>query len=349
MRRARGDEHVLAVKRAVLGFFGEVRLALERIEHRRAVDWFGRDLVGADLMIDGLAVGRWRGAGLAFRGQDGAAREVGLKVRSDFRGQLGREVRLVVSDFLLLDPPRRAARDDGGKQARETALPGLRGLGRLLRLFRLERLDMRGDVACARLPRVEPEDVGNLEPDHFRLGQAARAELAASHLALVGLHHVDAGLPEPGDVPLRGRVLPHPHVHCRNREHRLVGREDKRGAEIIGDARGHLGEQVRGGRADDDQVGLAAELDVPDLGLVLQVPQRGMDLVLGERREAHRRDELRPAVGQHASDLAAALADQPNELARLVGGNTAAHDEQDTRRDHLAVQFPPAQCAGSRA
>ena len=36
---------------------------------------------------------------------------------------------------------------------------------------------------------------------------------------------------------------------------------------------GHLGHQVGGRRADDHQVGLAAELDVADLGFVLEVPQ----------------------------------------------------------------------------
>ena len=36
---------------------------------------------------------------------------------------------------------------------------------------------------------------------------------------------------------------------------------------------GHPREQVGGGGRDDDQVGLAAELDMAHLGLVLQVPQ----------------------------------------------------------------------------
>jgi hypothetical protein len=84
-----------------------------------------------------------------------------------------------------------------------------------------------------------------------------------------------------------------------------------------------------------------------DLDLVLEVPERGMDLVLGQRGEAHRRDELRPAFGQHASDVAAALLDQAHELARLVGGDAAADDQQDARRNHSEVFYSHAQSPSS--
>ena len=83
----------------------------------------------------------------------------------------------------------------------------------------------------------------------------------------------------------------------------------------------------------------AAELDMADLDFVLEIPQRGVDLVARKRGQAHRGDELRAAVGQHARDVAAALADQAHELARLVGGDSAAHDQQDTRRNHVAVLY----------
>ena len=90
-----------------------------------------------------------------------------------------------------------------------------------------------------------------------RLGQAARAELAARHLALVGLDHAYAvGLAAARRCAGRG-VLPHAHVHRRRDEHRLVGREQQRGREIVGDPRRHLGQQVGGRRADQHEIGRA--------------------------------------------------------------------------------------------
>jgi hypothetical protein len=59
------------------------------------------------------------------------------------------------------------------------------------------------------------------------------------------------------------------------------------------------GDEVGGGRADEDQVGGAAELDVAHFGLVLQIPQRGVDRAFGKRGEAHRGDEVRAACRQH--------------------------------------------------
>ena len=205
-------------------------------------------------------------------------------------------------------------------------------LVRFLEAFRLQRLALQGgDIRRASIARVEAQLFRDGEPDHLRLRQAAGAVFAASHRAFVGVDHVDAGLPQPADVALRRFVLPHAHVHSGHGHHRLVGRKDQRGRKIVGNAGRHLGEHVGSGRADDDQVGLAAQLDVAHLGLVLEVPQRGIDLVLAERGERHGGDELLPAFRHHAGHLAAALADQAHQLARLVGRDAAADDQQDTR------------------
>ena len=50
--------------------------------------------------------------------------------------------------------------------------------------------------------------------------------------------------------------------------------------------RRHLRQQVGGRRADQDEIGRAAELDMAHLDLVLELPQRGVDGALGERAEA---------------------------------------------------------------
>ena len=94
--------------------------------------------------------------------------------------------------------------------------------------------------------------------DVLRLGQAARAEFAARHLALGRLDHLDAVGLELRDIALRRGVLPHADVHRRRDDDRLVGREQQGRREVVGDARRHLGEQVGGRRADQHEIGRAA-------------------------------------------------------------------------------------------
>ncbi len=78
-----------------------------------------------------------------------------------------------------------------------------------------------------------------------------------------------------------------------------------------------------------------------DLGLVLEVPQRGMDLITGQGGKAHRRNELCATIGQHAGDIGPALADETHQFARLVGGNATSHHQQDARVSHVVVPVPP--------
>ena len=189
-------------------------------------------------------------------------------------------------------------------------------------------------LALERIGRAEhPLD---RREDRLGLGQAAGAKFAARHLALVRLHHRNAIRAKPRDVaPGRG-VKPHPHVHRRRGEHRLVGGEEQRGGELVGEAGGHLRHQIGRRRRDHHQVRLAAELDMAHLGLVLEIPQRGIDLFLGERGERHRSHEMLAAAGQHAAHPHPRLADQPDELARLVGRDPAADDEKDALAGHRA-------------
>ena len=90
-----------------------------------------------------------------------------------------------------------------------------------------------------------------------------------------------------------------------------------------------MGEEVGGGWGDDDEVGLAGELDVAHLDLVLQVPQAGVDGRLAQRREGHGGDEVGGGLGQDAADLVAALAQGPDKFGGFVGGDAAADDEED--------------------
>ena len=72
--------------------------------------------------------------------------------------------------------------------------------------------------------------------------------------------------------------------------------------------------------------------------LVDVVPDVGGDRVAGQRRPGRRADELaaRRAVG-HDPDVVAALGEQPEQLAGLVGGDAAADAEDDPRAGAVAV------------
>jgi hypothetical protein len=124
-------------------------------------------------------------------------------------------------------------------------------------------------------------------------------------------------------------VLPHAHVHRGHGEDRLVGGEKQRGGKVIGNAAGHARHEVCRGGADDDEIGLARELDVAHLDLVLEVPQRGVDGVLAQGCQCHGGNEVRAAIGQDTSDVRAFLAQQADEFARLVGRDAATDDEED--------------------
>ena len=184
------------------------------------------------------------------------------------------------------------------------------------------------------------ENFSNLRPDGFRVGHPARPEFAAGHRAYIRFHHPHACLPQPCDVALGGIMLPHPHIHGRHSHHRLVSRQNQRGRQIIGNARCHLGQQIRRCGADHHQISLPAQLDMAHLGFVLQIPQCGVHRVFTQRGQRHGGDKLLAAGSHHAGDIAASLADQPHQLARFIGGNTAPHHQQDTRRSpraHLAI------------
>src|SRR3546814_4071415 len=73
------------------------------------------------------------------------------------------------------------------------------------------------------------------------------------------------------------------------------------------------------------------------LGLVLQIPQAGVNGLFGQGGKRHRGHELRATIRQHAPHRAAFLADQPYQLARLVGRDPAAHDQDNALAVHVPI------------
>lgn len=88
----------------------------------------------------------------------------------------------------------------------------------------------------------------------LRLGHPAGTVFAARHVALVRPHETDAATGERRQVGLRCRVSPHPHVHRRGGDHRLVGGQQHRCRQIVGKAGGHPRQEIGGRRRDEDDV-----------------------------------------------------------------------------------------------
>ena len=111
-----------------------------------------------------------------------------------------------------------------------------------------------------------------------------------------------------------------------------VGGEQHGRGEIVGEAVRHPGKEIGGRRRDHDQVGLAREPDVTDIVLVLAVEELGEHLPAGDRADRERRHEFLRRPGHHRAHRRAALAQPPDQVERLVGGDAAGDDEEDAFR-----------------
>ena len=162
--------------------------------------------------------------------------------------------------------------------------------------------------------------------DGGRFGQTAGAIFPAGHRAVVGIKHLNAIPAQRCDIAAGGGVLPHAHIHGGHGEHGLVRCQQQGGRQIIGNSRRHFGQEVGRCRGNDNQIGLARQLDMTHFGLILQVEQIGIDLVLAEGGKRHGGHELLAARGDHATYGRALLAEQAHQLAAFIGGDAPAHD-----------------------
>ena len=130
-------------------------------------------------------------------------------------------------------------------------------------------------------------------------------------------------------VALGRGVLPHPRVHGGRDEHRLVGRDQRRGREVVGDAVGHLGHDVGGRGRHHHDVGLLPEPDVGDLAVSGERERVGVDRLPGQGLDRERRDEFGAGTGQDAAHVRAVLPQPPDQVEALVGGDAARDHKQD--------------------
>ena len=162
-----------------------------------------------------------------------------------------------------------------------------------------------------------------------RLRHPARPELAAGHLARIRAHDQRAEPAQGFEIALRRRMLPHAHVHRGREQNTLVGREEKCARQIVGKPARELGHQIGGRRGHDDEIGAAGELDMPHFRLGGEVEELALHAGPGDGRDRQRGHELAPGPRQDRHDPGPGLAEQTHELDALVGGNTAANDEED--------------------
>jgi hypothetical protein len=175
-----------------------------------------------------------------------------------------------------------------------------------------------------------------------RLGEAAHPPLA------LGPERADAGVEQRHpprakrrEVRLRGGVLVHVVVHRRGDEDRARRGERRAREEVVGQAVGELGDRVRARRGDQEDVGVADELEMAERVVVgwhlvgeraarrVALELAGQDRRAAERRERRRADEPLRGLGLHDAHRVARLRREADDLERLVGGDPAADADQD--------------------
>ncbi len=165
-----------------------------------------------------------------------------------------------------------------------------------------------------------------------RFGQPALAPFVTSHGADARLENVDAILLQFQYVTLRCLVVPHAHVHRRAGEDRLVGGEQRSWSRDRRQCRPpSWRSRLAVAGADDDEVGLARQLDMTDLALLLEIEHVAIDMVLGEHADdSGVTNSFALSVITARTAMSLPLS-RPDELQRLVGGDAARDDEEDAR------------------
>jgi hypothetical protein len=123
-------------------------------------------------------------------------------------------------------------------------------------------------------------------------------------------------------------MSPHVHVHGGRHENGGAGRQRDGGHEIVRQAQGELGQEVRGRGRDDQQLGPVCERDVIDLALLGEVEQLRRDALAAQGLEHERRDELAGGGRHRATHRASGAGQCPDQLRDLVGRDAAAHGEK---------------------
>ena len=170
------------------------------------------------------------------------------------------------------------------------------------------------------------EDVLN---EDILLRQAAVAHILAGQHTALGRDDGEAVALQRGDVVLGDGVFQHPGVHGRGDQLRAFGREDGRGQHVVGNAVGHLGDDVGCGRCNEDDVGLFGQRDMSDLELEIPVEGVHHALVTGQGLKGDGSDELGGVFGHDDLHIGPQLAQCAGHIGHLIGGNAAGDAQKD--------------------
>ena len=172
--------------------------------------------------------------------------------------------------------------------------------------------------------------------------QPADAPFAArGERSLLGLDHPHIALAQGRQVRLGGGIRVHTVVHRRGNGTRRRAGQERCGQHRVGDPGGELGDRVRRRRCDQVDVGVGGQLEVAD-GVVVGewIAREGAtEGIAPELVGQHRRaddalergrphESLRGGRHQHANAVPS-QGRQAGQLQGLVGGDAAAHAEED--------------------
>ncbi len=181
-------------------------------------------------------------------------------------------------------------------------------------------------VATGQRPGLAKGRFNGLD-DPRHLGQAPIAFLAAGEIAGPRPDLLDGTRRQDGQIGLGGRVGPHHHIHRGRHQDRLVGRQKQGRGQIVGQAMGHLGDQIGRRRRHHQEIGLAAGLDVTHPEIVGQREQILEHRLFGQRRQSQGRHELGAAFGQHAPHQNAPLPQTTDQIEAFIGRDTPGDDQ----------------------
>ena len=137
----------------------------------------------------------------------------------------------------------------------------------------------------------------------------------------------DASRPQPLQVGLGLGAGVHLVVHRRRDQHRCGAGEQQRGEDVVGQALRHAGDEMRGGRRHDDEMGVLRQADVRERPS--RLPEGGQDRAPGQRLECGGADELGGAAGEDDVHPGSGLGQAAGEQAALIAGDPARHAEND--------------------
>jgi len=142
-------------------------------------------------------------------------------------------------------------------------------------------------------------------------------------------------------VALGDGVRPHVRIHGRSNHQGGCRGQCRGGEQVVSQAVRHLGDSVRGGGSDDEQVGLGGQRDVRHVHVPQQQERVEGHRALRQRLKGQRRHKVRGRLRHDHIDPGARLDEFAAEVDRLVAGDSTRHAEHDILafQDHGCPSF----------